>query len=107
VRQWVLSVPKRLRFFMQRDGVVLRIFLRVIAQTLQVNSPGAAHANKAALHIGAETEPPRIAPARGPLLWDDAHAAVGEGVQGMEPLPDWGEGCQAAPDFEAGQRIRW
>ncbi|CAH3803649.1 hypothetical protein AI2713V1_5148 (plasmid) [Klebsiella pneumoniae] len=39
VRQWVLSVPKRLRYFMQRDGavlsMVLRIFLRVIAQTLQ------------------------------------------------------------------------
>jgi Transposase zinc-binding domain len=34
-RKWVLSVPKRLRYFMQRDGAVLnmvqRIFLRVIA----------------------------------------------------------------------------
>jgi hypothetical protein len=57
VRQWVLSVPKRLRFFMQRDGavlgMVLRIFLRVIAQTLQTSSPGAAHVDKAAMHIGA------------------------------------------------------
>ncbi len=57
VRQWVLSVAKRLRYFMQRDGavlnMVLRIFLRVIAQSLQANSPGAAHVNKAALHIGA------------------------------------------------------
>jgi hypothetical protein len=47
VRQWVLSVPKRLRYFMQRDGVVLnmvlRIFLRVIAQSLQVHSRGAVH----------------------------------------------------------------
>jgi hypothetical protein len=46
VRQWVLSVPKRLRYFMQRDGavlnMVLRIFLRVIAQSLQPNCPGAA-----------------------------------------------------------------
>ena len=33
VRQWVLSVPKRLRYFMQRDG--------------------AAQVNKAAQHIGA------------------------------------------------------
>ena len=45
VRQWVLSVPKRLRYYMQRDGVtlgmVLRIFLRVIAQSLQANSAGA------------------------------------------------------------------
>jgi hypothetical protein len=57
VRQWVLSVPKRLRYFMQRDGavlnMVLRIFLRVIAQSLQTHSPGAANVDKAALHIGA------------------------------------------------------
>src|SRR3990167_10592969 len=55
VRQWVLSVPKRLRYYMQREGpvlgMVLRIFLRVIAQTLQANSPGAANVDKAALHI--------------------------------------------------------
>ena len=57
VRQWVLSVPKRLRYFMQRDGavlnMVLRIFLRVIAQSLQSNCPGAAQVDRAALHVGA------------------------------------------------------
>jgi len=57
VRQWVLSVPKRLRYFMQCDGpvlnMVLRIFLRVIAQTLQANSLGAANADRAALYTGA------------------------------------------------------
>ncbi len=57
VRQWVLSVPKRLSYFMQRDGVVLnmvlRIFLRVIAQKLQAYSPGAVNMDKAGLHIGA------------------------------------------------------
>ena len=57
VRQWVLSVPKRLRYFMQRDGavlnMVLRIFLRVIAQSLQDHCAGAARVNKAAQHIGA------------------------------------------------------
>ena len=57
VRQWVLSVPKRLRYFMQRDeavlNMVLRIFLRVIGQSLQSHSPGATNADKAALHIGA------------------------------------------------------
>ena len=57
VRQWVLSVPKRLRYFMQRDGavlnMVLRIFLRVIAQSLQAHSPGVAQVDKAAQHIGA------------------------------------------------------
>ena len=57
VRQWVLSVPKRLRYFMQRYGAVLnillRMFLRVIAQSMQAHSPGAASVDKAALHIGA------------------------------------------------------
>jgi hypothetical protein len=57
VRQWVLSVPKRLRYFMQRAGVVLNMVLRfqlkVIAQSLQANSPGAANVSKVALHIGA------------------------------------------------------
>ena len=42
---------------MQRDGavlnMVLRIFLRVIAQSLSANCPGAATADKAALHMGA------------------------------------------------------
>jgi hypothetical protein len=57
VRQWVLAVPKRLRYYMQRDSatlnMVLRIFLRVIAQSLQAHCPGAANADKANLHIGA------------------------------------------------------
>ena len=38
VRQWVLSVPKRLRYFLQRDGDVqdaaLRILMRVIKRSL-------------------------------------------------------------------------
>ena len=33
--------------------MVLRIFLRVIAQSLQAHNPGAAHVDKPALHIGA------------------------------------------------------
>ena len=57
VRQWVLSVPKRLRYFMQRDGavlnMVLRIFLQVIAQSLQPHCFGAARLDKSAMHIGA------------------------------------------------------
>jgi hypothetical protein len=57
VRLWVLSVPKRLRYFMQRDGavlnMVLRIFLRGIAQSLQDHCVGAARVDKATLHIGA------------------------------------------------------
>jgi hypothetical protein len=57
VRQWVLSVPKRLRNFLQRDGaelnMVLRIFLRVLAQSRQIHSPSAAISDQAALHVGA------------------------------------------------------
>ena len=45
VRQWVLSVPKRLRPFLPRDaalaGAVLRILLRAIRATLRRTSPGA------------------------------------------------------------------
>jgi len=42
MRQWVLSVPARLRYFMQHGGaelnLVLLIFLRAIAQSLPANS---------------------------------------------------------------------
>ena len=55
------QVPKRLRYLMQRDGVVpsmvlhmvLRIVLRVIAQRRHAHSPGAANVDRAALHTGA------------------------------------------------------
>ncbi|NNM68559.1 MAG: IS91 family transposase [Gallionella sp.] len=44
VRQWVLSVPKRLRYFLQRDtalqGAVLRILLRGVELCLREHSPG-------------------------------------------------------------------
>jgi hypothetical protein len=58
VRQWVLSVPKRLRYFLsQRDGAALntalRIFLRVIQNSLITRCPGAATVDAAALRIGA------------------------------------------------------
>jgi hypothetical protein len=45
LRQWVLSVPKRLRYFLHHDpavvSAVLHIFLRVVEQTLRQSSPGA------------------------------------------------------------------
>ena len=45
VRQWVLSVPKRLRYFLHRDpkaaGAVLHILLRALRRTLRDCSPGA------------------------------------------------------------------
>jgi Putative transposase len=53
VRQWVLSVPKRLRYFLQRDtalqGAVLRIFLRGVERCLRDHSPGCS----ASARIGA------------------------------------------------------
>jgi hypothetical protein len=45
VRQWVLSLPKRLRYFVQRDadlaGQVLRVFLRAVEPVLRKASFGA------------------------------------------------------------------
>jgi hypothetical protein len=55
-------------------------------------------------HIGADSEPPRIAPARGPPLWDDCGDAPGEG---MQIGPDWDLIAQPAPDYEVDQRINW
>jgi hypothetical protein len=44
VRQWVLSLPKRLRYFLRHDAravtAVLKIFLRVVEQVLRERSPG-------------------------------------------------------------------
>jgi hypothetical protein len=53
-------------------------------------------------HIGAETEPPHITPARVPPLWDGADAQVGDGV---EVVPDWDEADQVVPDFDVEQRV--
>ena len=55
-------------------------------------------------HIGAETKPPRITPARGPPLGDGGDAQDGEAV---EPAPDWDEAAQTVPDFEFDQRVSW
>ncbi|MGH9892045.1 MAG: hypothetical protein ACREA0_08705, partial [bacterium] len=45
VRQWVLSLPKRLRYFLHHDpaliGPVLRIFLKAAEDRLKAQSPGA------------------------------------------------------------------
>ena len=142
---------------MQRDGVVLnmvlRIFLRVIAQSLQTHSPSVAQAaapvqpkpapahylwavliariyevfplvcpmcggqmriiafitHSADIrcildHIKVESEPPRIALARGPPMWDacDAHS-----VEGTQIGPDWDLTAQPVADYEVDQRVNW
>ena len=56
-------------------------------------------------HIGVDSEPPQISPARGPPLWDDGgDAQTGEGVH-IEP--DWDLAAQPAPDYEVDQRVSW
>jgi hypothetical protein len=44
VRQWVLAVPQRLRYFLERDavlqGAALRLFLAAVEQCLRAHCPG-------------------------------------------------------------------
>ena len=56
-------------------------------------------------HIGVDSEPPHISPARGPPLWDDCDAQMDDGAQ-IEPA-DWDLAAQPAPDYEIDQRISW
>ena len=55
-------------------------------------------------HIGVDSQPPHISPARGPPLWDDCDAQTDDGVR-IEP--DWDLAEQPAPDYEVDQRINW
>jgi hypothetical protein len=55
-------------------------------------------------HIGADSEPPHIAPACGPPLWEDCDAQTDDGVQ-IEP--DWDLAAQPTPDYEVDQRVNW
>jgi hypothetical protein len=100
VRQWVLSVPKRLCYFMQRDravlNMVLRIFLRVIAQSPQSISPGAAQVDKAALHIGATAFIHRFGSSLNQHV--HFHVCVVDGV--FEAVAGTADGDDAAPPPE-------
>ena len=51
--------------------------------------------------IGESTQPPRIAPARGPPLWEAAAAAEARND------PQWDSSAQSAPGIEFDQRIAW
>lgn len=55
-------------------------------------------------HIGVDSEPPHISQARGPWLWEDCDAQMGEGV---EIEPDWDLVAQPAPNFDVDQRVNW
>ena len=54
--------------------------------------------------IGVESEPPPIAPACVPPLWEDCDAQAGEGV---EVESDWGLAAQPAKDYKVEQRATW
>ena len=56
-------------------------------------------------HIKVETQAPRIAPARGPPLWDDC--GVQEVGEGVEAEPDCDLANQSPPDYPDDQRTAW
>jgi hypothetical protein len=66
--------------------------LRIIAFITQ-----AAPVRRILAHIGEHTEPPPIAPARGPLAWEDA----------PEPVPDGDCFGQPEPDCAFDQSLAW
>ena len=53
-------------------------------------------------HIGESAQPPRIAPARGPHLWEAAMASEQAGND-----PQWDMSAQPVPELEFDQRIVW
>jgi hypothetical protein len=71
--------------------------MRIIAF---INDAGTV--NKILDHIGESNRPPRIAPARGPPLWEAAAAAEQAGND-----PQWDSSAQPAPEIEFDQRIAW
>jgi hypothetical protein len=53
-------------------------------------------------HLGESTQPPRIAPARGPPLWEAAMASEHTGNDSQ-----WDSAAQPEPVFEFDQRVVW
>jgi len=56
-------------------------------------------------HIGVDSEPPQISPARGPPLWDDCSDVQTHKEVHIEP--DWDLAAQPASDFEVVQCVNW
>lgn len=65
VRQWVLSVRQRLRYFLQADaalqGAVLRIFLRVVERSLRERSPGCSESARIGAVASSSNKPASLA----------------------------------------------
>ena len=53
-------------------------------------------------HLGESTQSPRIAPARGPPLWEAAMASERAGNDSQ-----WDSAAQPEPVFEFDQRVAW
>ena len=53
-------------------------------------------------HLGESSQPPRIAPTRGPPLWEAAMVSAHVGND-----PEWDKSAQPEPAFEFDQRIAW
>ena len=83
VRQWVLSVPKRLRYFLHRDpdlqGAALRLFLGAVEQCLRAHSAGVGPAAR----LGAVAFIHRFGSALNPHL--HFHCVVLDGVFASTP----------------------
>ena len=71
--------------------------MRIIAF---INDAGSV--NKILEHIGESIRPPRIAPARGPTLWEAAAAAEQAGNDQQRD-----QAAQTGPQVEFDQRIAW
>ena len=82
------QVPKRLRYYLQRDkgalNATLRIFLRVVQQSLQTHCSCAAKADSASLHLGAVAFIHRFGSSLNTHV--HFHVCVVDGV--FEALPD-------------------
>jgi len=78
LQQWVLSVPKRLRYHLERDSAVLNaalhIFLTAIARVLRQHGPGLSAASR----LGAVVFIHRFGALRGTHL--HFHCVVVDGV---------------------------
>lgn len=97
VRQWVLSVPRRLRYFLQNDpkalNAALRIFLRVIERSLRQHCPSAAGIDK--IHIGACAFIHRFGSSLNTHV--HFHICAIDGVFEMVPATDGAQGKDALP----------
>jgi hypothetical protein len=55
-------------------------------------------------HIGVDSQPPHISPARGSPLWDDCDT---QALEGVAVESDWDLAAQPAPDYEVDQCVNW